>query len=302
MQKLFERARGFIYRNARPLDFARWKFHFEGGSPEDVLCALAAYQNPDGGFGHGLEADALNPNSSPIQTWCATTVLREVDQLNPRHPIVSGIVRYLTGGEHFDGRCWAWSIPTNNDHPHAPWWHFSGPADGVNYNPTAALAGFLLRTRAWNLGLRIAEEAADFYLSGQAGIEMHLIPCFLTLAADLAAALPSFPLLPSLTAKLRKDARACILQDADKWAGNYCAHPSDFIAGRSDPLYCCFSEVAERECAFIQTTQAPSGAWPITWSWGDYPDAFAVSANHWQSTLVIKNLLYLKGMGRLEAA
>ena len=50
----FERARRFIFRNARPLDFARWRFAFEGGSREDVLAALAAYQNGDGGFGHGL--------------------------------------------------------------------------------------------------------------------------------------------------------------------------------------------------------------------------------------------------------
>ena len=32
----FERARRFIFRNARPLDFARWRFAFEGGSREDV--------------------------------------------------------------------------------------------------------------------------------------------------------------------------------------------------------------------------------------------------------------------------
>jgi hypothetical protein len=28
----FEKARAFVYRNARPLDLARWQFHFEGGS------------------------------------------------------------------------------------------------------------------------------------------------------------------------------------------------------------------------------------------------------------------------------
>ena len=66
MQELFIRARGFIYRNARPLEFARWRYHFENGSAKDVLSVLTAYQNLDGGFGHGLEADALNPGSSPI--------------------------------------------------------------------------------------------------------------------------------------------------------------------------------------------------------------------------------------------
>lgn len=304
MQNLFERARSFVYRNARPLDFARWKFHFEGGSAEEVLRVLAAYQNPDGGFGHGLEADALNPNSSPTQTWCATTILREVGVLNPCHPIVSGIVRYLTSGASFDGHCWANAIPTNNDYPHAPWWHFGGPSEGVNYNPTASLAGFLIRvgepeTPAWNLGMCIAREAVDFYLSDQAGIEMHLIACYLTLIQDLAAVQPDFPRLAELTDKLRQDVRTCVLQDADRWADSYCSHPSSFIAGCEDPFYACFPEVAQRECAFIEEMQEPSGAWPIPWSWGDYPDAFAVSANHWRSTVILEKLLYLKGMNRL---
>ena len=47
----FERARRFIFRNARPLDLARRNFLFAGGSRADVLPARAAYQNPDGGFG-----------------------------------------------------------------------------------------------------------------------------------------------------------------------------------------------------------------------------------------------------------
>ena len=35
-------ARTFIYRNARPLDLARWQYHFEGGRKEAVLDALLA--------------------------------------------------------------------------------------------------------------------------------------------------------------------------------------------------------------------------------------------------------------------
>ena len=56
-----EKARDFVNRNARPLDFARWKFLFENGSMEQVLSALETYQNEDGGFGNGLEPDCWNP-------------------------------------------------------------------------------------------------------------------------------------------------------------------------------------------------------------------------------------------------
>ena len=60
INKTYTTARTFIYRNARPLDIVRWQYHFENGSKEEVLTALAAYQNADGGFGHALEPDWNN--------------------------------------------------------------------------------------------------------------------------------------------------------------------------------------------------------------------------------------------------
>lgn len=308
MNEVFRRARLFIYRNARPVDLALWRFHFEGGSREDVLTALSAYQNPDGGFGHGLEADALNPDSSPIQTWCATTILRQIDLFDADHAVVSGILRYLDSGADFDGHCWARVIPTNNDHPHAPWWSFS-PCDSVakrEYNPTAALAGFLLRAAPKPSPLRaralqIAREACDFFLSGEAEPEMHLLSCYLELTGDLDIAEPEFDRLREMKDKLAQGVRACILADADRWGDGYCAMPSSFISKKGDPLCACFPEIVQREREFIMKTQEPSGAWKVTWQWGAYPDDFAVSANHWRSQIILKNLLFLRNTDALEA-
>ena len=42
---MYEKCRTYIYRTARPLCLALWKYHFENGSKEDVLHALAFYQN-----------------------------------------------------------------------------------------------------------------------------------------------------------------------------------------------------------------------------------------------------------------
>ena len=64
----YEEIRIFIYRNARPFELSLWKYFFENGSKEDVIEALTFYQNEDGGFGNALEADSLNPNSSPYTT------------------------------------------------------------------------------------------------------------------------------------------------------------------------------------------------------------------------------------------
>ena len=93
-----EKARGFIYKNARPLELAKWQYHFENGSREAVLNALSFYQNEDGGFGNGLEADNLNPNSLPMGVWSATETIREIGVTDKDHPIVKGIIRYLESG------------------------------------------------------------------------------------------------------------------------------------------------------------------------------------------------------------
>ena len=95
----YEQARNFIYKNARPLDIARWKYLFENGSEEDILIALSVYQNEDGGFGNALEPDYWNPNSSPVQTWVATEIIKEINLNDKNHPIIQGILNYLSSGK-----------------------------------------------------------------------------------------------------------------------------------------------------------------------------------------------------------
>ena len=50
-------ARGFMAGHGRVLDRRRFELLLDDGDPEPVLDALAAYRNPDGGYGHGLEPD-----------------------------------------------------------------------------------------------------------------------------------------------------------------------------------------------------------------------------------------------------
>lgn len=48
---------------------------WHGGSVDDVLTALTAYQNPDGGFGRGLEVDIKAPASNPFAARLAMQAL-----------------------------------------------------------------------------------------------------------------------------------------------------------------------------------------------------------------------------------
>lgn len=89
-----EAAKNFIKNHARPLEMALYRYFYENGTPQAVITELAKYQNADGGFGHGLEADNWNPHSNPIATNDAVITLYRTGALDKDSAVVKGIVRY----------------------------------------------------------------------------------------------------------------------------------------------------------------------------------------------------------------
>lgn len=307
MTDSFERARNFIYRSARPLDLARWRFHFEGGRREDVLKALACYQNEDGGFGHALEPDCWNPHSSPIQTWCAVSILREIGMEDGQHPMMQGILRYLGSGADFSDGQWLNTVPTNNDYPHAIWWEYRA-GEPSDYNPTASLAGALLRFaprdgELYALGETLAREAVTWYFSQESVTEPHVLRCFIELWECVQAAGLSDTDIFDRTAfekRLQTDVTAAICHDTDKWATEYVCKPSQLFRSKDSIFYyAANADAADYECEFILQSQEEDGAYPVTWQWYNDCREFEVAANWWRSHLIIRNFLYLRGFGRL---
>ena len=302
----FEKVRTFIYRNARPLDLARFQYLFENGSREAVLNALSYYQNADGGFGHALEADAWNPNSSPIQTWTATEILREIGFTDKSHPTIQGILRYLESGKDFDGKFWYNTVKSNNDYPHAPWWHTESDSTCYNdYNPTACLAGFIIRfadkeSGIYRLGCRIAKEAVTQLMTAERQNDMHTLSCYIRLMqyceeADATDIID----LTALKNTLIESVKSSITQNTAEWETSYVCKPSQFFSSRDSMFYPDNKDAAQYECDFIIKSQLGDGSWSIPWGWSDYPEQWAVSKNWWKSNGAILNLLYLKGFGKV---
>lgn len=301
----FEKARNFVYRNARPLDLARWQYHFEGGSREAVLHALRFYQNEDGGFGHGIEPDYLNPNSTPMATWAATELLYEVGFTDKAHPIVKGILRYLESGADFSAEHEQWlnTVPTNNDYPHAIWWEYNGNGD-FKYNPTAALAAFILRfaekgSVIYEKACGIAKSAAEWFASAVPFMEQHVTCCFIRLYEALKDIQPELVDMGELEQKLRENVKFIICPDKEKWAVEYVTKPSDFNITRDSIFYTDNAELAEYECEYIAETQLPDGGFVVTWQWWTDYKEYEVSANFWKSSFAIKNMLYLRSYGKI---
>ena len=287
------------------MDYARWQYHFENGSKESVLNALSCYQNDDGGFGHALEPDAWNPNSSPIQTWYATEILREINFTDNSHPIIRGILNYLESGKDFNGETWYNIIKSNDNYPHAPWWNtVSGSDMHDDYNPTACLAGFIIKyaekdSMLYNLGCRLVKEAVDDYMNKGLLGNMSTVLCYIRLMQYVEEADATDIIdVNALKDKLIKNVESSITRNTVVWETSYICKPSQYFNSKESVFYNSNKEIADFECEFIIKTQLPDGSWNITWNWADYPEEWAVSRNWWKSNGIITNLLYLKGFDK----
>ena len=159
-------AKKFILKNSRPLDMARWNYLFENGSKENVISALKAYQNDDGGFANALEPDCWNINSTPLQTWVATQIIKEINLEDKTHPIIKGILDYLSSKDEFDGHRLHGlnTVVTNDNYPHAPWW---------SYRQKQIKKVITYDTKIWSTdyickpSLFINSKSSDFYLENK---------------------------------------------------------------------------------------------------------------------------------------
>jgi len=300
-----------MYRNARPLDLARWQYHFENGSRETVLSTLSAYQNEDGGFGNAIEADSWNPNSSPYSTSIAINILEEIKCRDRSHEMIQKTLKYLETTSDFNGEYWSAIINTTHDYPHAPWW--SDSAYDWGFTPTALLAGFILfyankNEVIYKTARKIAETAINRYLFGtmpngetynsiKREGEIH---CFTEMLAFIEEAKVGFECdISEIRKILNKQAQTFIEKDPSKW-NQYCWKPSNFVKSPDSIFYPGNEKAMDTELDYILNKRNHEGIWDITWTWGAYEKEFSISQNWWKANIIIDHLQMLKNFGRLQ--
>jgi hypothetical protein len=118
-----------------PLGAAIVRHHWDNGSENDVLAALKAFQNDDGGFGNGLEVDIQASASNPFAARLAMQILLSLRQL-PKDPLIDRLGTWVNAAQAEDGD-WHFS-PEIYEAPLAPWfqgWTFP------NINPSCCVTG-----------------------------------------------------------------------------------------------------------------------------------------------------------------
>jgi hypothetical protein len=134
-----EAAEQFLAANARVLERRRFERLFRGGGAGPVRDAVAAYRNPDGGFGHALEPDGRCPGSQPLAIDFALRVLLEDGAWDTA--LADGACGWLAAHAPAGGGA-VFVDPSMAGWPHAPW---LAPAENAPASPicTGLLAGTL---------------------------------------------------------------------------------------------------------------------------------------------------------------
>ena len=282
----------------RPLEQALYRYHFENGTQADVMAALAQFQNPDGGFGHGMEPDVRLPDSSVIATSVAFQHLREVNA-PADHPIVANGCRYLR--ESYNATTANWEIiPSNvDDAPHAPWWVYGEELSHSPVNPRAEVLGYLYDYPE-HFPAEMRQQATDAvvgYLLDEANaLEMHDLYCAIRLYET--ETLPEAIKAPLLE-RLKRVADKLVARDPAAWL-EYGLQPLGIVSKPESPFAPAFRSEIELNLDFLIDQLNDTGYWNPNWSWGHSPDAWAQAERDWRGVITLNNLLTLRNFGRLE--
>lgn len=300
--------RSWIYRNSRPLELALWQYLFENGKKEAVLSTLSFYQNPDGGFGNALEPDSWNPESSPYTSSFAIKILKRIGYIDIGHPIMQGLFRYLEGGSYFSDKGWLFSIPSNNEHAHAPWWTYSIEANNVeSIGLTAELCSFVIRffnedsdlyKKVINIISDILERLKTQGKHGDMGIGGY---CTLLETIDEVGLRERYD-YDNLLSTLKRLASGSIERDMSKWAF-YGVLPSNYVSSPESILYEGNEDIVQKELDYLIEKRPENSVWNITWSWFEnnekYQKEFAISENWWRAIKAIEKVSLLRNFARL---
>jgi hypothetical protein len=295
----FGLAADFMEQHARPLERALFAHHFHGEPAAPALDALAAFQNADGGFGNGLEADIRLKDSSVIATTVAFQRFREL-QASPDNPAVAAACRFLRDTYDAGRVNWPITPPSIDDAPHAPWWTPGGDLQKSLANPRAEIAGYLHEYAEHfpdHMREVVTQAVRDHALDGPDRMEMHDLLCYLRfwetpgLPGDVKAALEP---------KLRQVAENVVNRNPATWT-DYGLRPLGVVTGPDSPFASSFTDLLPHNLDFVIDQQGPDGTWSPSWTWGGlWPEAWDEAAQDWTGVLTLENLRTLRAFDRIE--
>jgi hypothetical protein len=293
-------ARTFVYANGRLLEQRVWASLFEGGDTAAVVRAVVAYQNEDGGFGHGLEPDKRAPASQPLDVEIALERLVTVGATvgdsagtssgTPVDDVVARACDFLASVSDSAGAVPV-LLPSIAGYPRASHW-----AETDDYppglNPTAGIAGHLHALGASHSWLDAASEWCFSVLEadGMPG-EAHALLC----VADFVEHAPDRERAIALGDAVAKQLPTSSYFQEMPDPENYGVTPLEFAPTPANPARAWFDDLAiDAHLDALERDQQDDGGWPIRW---DAPSD--ASRCDWRAVRTLQAVRVLDAYGRL---
>jgi len=301
-QGQIQKAVSYLRTYGRPLEQQLYAQAFMAASSQAALEALAAFQNPDGGYGHALEPDIRSNASSVIATSQALGLLRKLGA-PARNKQVEGAVGYLMS--QFDPEKYVWPIVplAIESAPHAPWWDVATSPetfDNFRFNPRAEVLAHLtyyhsLVPEEFLARVMDALIADIDFKSPDLGKSDFLCLQELADTDGMPAGLDE-----RLTTWLADVLPALVQTKSQRWK-EYGLTPLEAAPQPGTPWSMALGQFElDENLDELIDHQLEDGSWPLTWSWAFIDEqAWAQAEREWKGLWIVKHLSTLKAYSRL---
>lgn len=305
MQKLskeaFNEIRDYMNKEVRPLEKAIFNYYFNDSNDEDILDMLEKFQNPDGGFGQGIEPDFKLVESSPMGTSIGLRYLNFLSNSGRAQKMIAKAIEYLESTFDSERNGW-YSVPSIvNNYPHAPWWDYRDDIGMtvIDYswgNPTAELIGYLYKYREYLTKLDVfslINYAIDNLNKRTEFNSEHEIFCYIRMSNTIDKELST-----QIEDTLKLAISQLINVNEDEWT-EYVPTPLKFIEFDSDNFFGIDIKFINKNLDYLIANLDENKKILPTWEWNDYLDEWEIARTEWMGNLTLKGLLSLKKFNRL---
>jgi hypothetical protein len=275
----------FVAKNGRALDWRRMRHLLGTAGAEQVLAALDAYHNPDGGYGWALEPDLRSVTSQPVAAMHALEVLAEVGDTGSRAP---RLFDWLAERSLSDGGI-PFALPFGDIDGSAPHWTTADPDQSSLQMTTqlAAQAHRLARRRPDLAGHPWLAGATTYCLTVINGLAGAPSAYGLMFVMQFLDAVPDpGPLLERMVAFVRTDGPTPV-----GGTDGEVLHPLAFTPHADGPSRGLFSkEAIAADLERLASGQQADGGWTV-----DFPAYSPASALEWRGYATVQSVRILRG-------
>lgn len=291
----------FLQNNARKIDLAKWNYLFHKGSKESITEALKVYQNKDGGFGNGLEADICMTGSSSIVSTEAILIAFEYG-LDCKETWFTNLLNYFEKTVDKESKLKSFweKVPSMVDYyPHAPWWNYQ-LEEKFSPNPCGVVAAAFIiygNESQKALGEKIKEACITFLKSEDICSE-HDCYCLQKMVETLKAN-GDIHITSEIQNHMERRVLENLCVDTEKWQ-SYVAQPLDLAVSPTSLAYSVLEPYIPQNLDYWIETLNENGYWEPNFSWGEESEKANQVTTYWKGYITVKRMKILKKFERLE--